>query len=687
MVFEIGLLLVTFIGSKVYDSLKASQQQKVLPDSIPISTQDPELDPLNEIEKQQIRDLRMAGVSMVLFACKNFIPGAVPLGLATYLYSSVPNIKNVERSLLLDKKVNVDVLFFIADVLTLGMKNYFTAALGLYMIHAGKYSMSRAKDDSAKMVTHLFKELPQTVWVLYDEVEIEIPLDQIKADDLLVINSGGVIPVDGVIEQGAAQIDQQALTGEAQPAEKVAGDRVFANTIVMAGKVVIRVNCSGADTTSAQIAEILSQSVSFKSTTQLKGEKWANQMTLPMFLSSIAIFPFIGATSTAVFINSHIGIRIQFYAPITTLNHIAEASKAGILVKDGRALEQLSTVDTILFDKTGTLTTDQPEVTKVIATGKYSPTELLAYAATAEQKLAHPIARAILDKAEEQELCLFAVEDSSYQFGYGIKVTVNQKLIRVGSVRFFQQECININQDVIKEQSLAHAAGNTFIVVGIDRDIAGFIELKPQIRPEIKEIIAQLRGYGIDHMGIISGDHLAPTSKLAQELGMDEYFYDVLPENKARIVEDLQAQGRVVCFIGDGINDSIALKKANVSMSIVGATAIAKDMAEVVFMDGTLKNLLVLVELSKRLDINLKRSLKLCLVPSAANIVGTFFLNFSVLMAMSINMGTGFVSVSNILATRKKVLPDPDKVNLHSSTTVSGLLPSTPCAAPTPNPD
>lgn len=690
MIFELGLLAATYFGSKFHDSLMGRPDEELDPELVaqleseqggfmeeeppldeepnepeePAEWEDPSTGEAGsderalskeEVDKQQLRHLQGSFVSMGFFAAKHFIPGAIPLGIITYLYSVIPYMKDVEQSLLREKKVNADVLFFVADVLTFGTGHYFTAALGLSMIYHGKYAVRRARDDSAKMVSHLYRELPQSVWKVIDGVEIEVPLSQVHAGDMILVTSGTVIPVDGFIEEGMAQIDQQALTGEAQPAEKGKGDPVFANTIVLSGKISIRVDRSGAGTTSAQIEEMLLNSVSFKSGVQLKGERWADQMSLPMLGTAALVLPFIGPSSTAVFINSHIGARIRLFASLTTLRHITEASKIGVLVKDGRALEQLSEVDTILFDKTGTLTTEQPAVQKVTSINGMSSRDVLTFAATAERKLAHPIARAILAKAAEEGITPHEIENSDYTMGYGVSVRLQGKLVRVGSLRFFQQEGLNIPEEVLKQQRECHGAGNTFILVGVDQQVEGAIEVHPQIRPEAREIIAQLRDYGISHIGIVSGDDQAPTKKLAEDLGLDEYFYNVLPEDKAKIVEALQADGKVVCFIGDGINDSIALKKANVSMSIAGATTIAKDMAEIIFMDGSLKHLGAMIELSKRLEINLQRSLILCLVPTGINLLGAFVFNFSILTSLLINNGVALLGVSGILNTKKRM--------------------------------
>ena len=644
MILELGLLFGAYWGSKVYENAGASGEPAKAEDS------------KEDLERQHQRHLNGALVSMGLFATAGVIPGAVPLGMASFLYSAIPYMKNVEKSLVRDKKVNVDVVFFVADALTLGVRNYFTAALGLSMIHAGRYMVRKVRNDSAKLVSHLYQDLPQTVWLVVDGVEVECPLGDVKAGDLIVASSGTVIPVDGVIHDGVALIDQHALTGESQPAEKGEHDTVFANTIVLGGRIVIRVERSGSDTTSAQIAHVVLNSVSFKSGIQLKGERWADTLAFPMVASAMVILPVWGPVTTAVFLNAHIGARILLFAPLATLRHISEASTMGVLVKDGRALEQLGEVDTILFDKTGTLTTDEPEVRRIHALNGLTQREVLAYAATAERKLTHPIAKAIQKKAREEGVNLFEVADSSYTMGHGVSVHVEGRVIRVGSARFMRQEGLVIPAEALATLEDAHGRGNTFILVGVDEEIAGALELQPEIRAEAKDMIAQLRAFGIAHLAIVSGDDQAPTRRLAETLGMDEYFHNILPEQKAEIVEELQAKGRVVCFIGDGINDSIALKKANVSMSIAGATVIAKDMAEIVFMDGTLKRLVETMELSKRLDVNLRRSLALCLVPTVTNLLGAFVFNTSILTALMVNNVFSTIGVTNLYYKKKPAL-------------------------------
>ena len=591
---------------------------------------------LSEAQLQRYAKLNVASVGLA--AARQFVsPNIGVLSLALYIYTAIPYMKDVEKSLLKDRKVNVNVLFFVADALTLAISQYFTAAVGVWLMNSGKMSVAKAKDMTEKMITDVFEQLPQEVWLLVDNAEIKVPLEDVEVDDILVVNTGEVIPVDGIITEGLTTIDQHALTGESQPAEKGPGDTVLVSTVVISGRILIKVEKSGQDTTVSKIGQILFNSTSFKSKTQLKGEKWADKATLPMLGMSIVMLPALGPVNTAVFINSHIGNRIRVLAPLITLNHIAWASQKGILIKDGRAIEGLSDIDTVLFDKTGTLTAEVPEISNIYNCDRYNENEVLRYVAAAERKLTHPIARAIVKKAEEAHLVLPDIHDSKYHIGYGITVHLDKKVIRVGSSRFITDQGIRIPENIKEAEKYSHAEGNSMVFVAVDKRACGAIELKPQIRPEAKNIVQELKQRGVKYTAIISGDHKHPTQKLAEELGVDDYFSDTLPEGKAGIVEQLQKEGRSVCFVGDGINDAIAMKLADVSISILGATAIATDMAEIVFMDGTMSNMCELFDISKRLEAKLKKSLTLTITPGVINLSGAFLFHYGILTSLIIN--------------------------------------------------
>ncbi len=619
----------------------------------------------NHLKKQQDTDVneaqakhsfKISVLSTGLAAIRQvaIYPPIAPFSFALFIYTAMPYIQQVEKSLKA-RKIDGYVLFFMADALTLGIGQYFAAALGVLLIHFGRYTVEKAKEQSQNMLITVFEQQSRNVWILKDNIEIEIPLEEIKFNDIIVINTGEVIPVDGLITDGMAMIDQHTLTGESQPAEKGLGEPVFASTIALSGRILIQVEKSGQDTKIAKIGEILTHAIDFKSSLQLKGEEWANQMTLPLLGIAGATLVLMGPVSAIVLVNAHIANRIRVFASLGTLNYLNVASHNGILVKDGRVLESLIKVDTVLFDKTGTLTSAEPEIKRIIVCHHYQENELLAYAAAAERKLTHPIAKAILNKANDLKLTLPEIEDSKYQIGYGITVNIEDKIIRVGSLRFMKMEGIAIPKKIEEAVEQAHTQSHSLVMVAINDRVSGAIEMQPSIRPEIKEIISGLRQRGIKHIGIVSGDLMQPTQSLAEELGMDSYYYEILPENKAEIVEQLQTEGKSVCFVGDGINDAIAMKKAQVSVSLRGATSLATDLAQVILMDGSLSHLCTLFDISKDLEANLQKSLKISLVPTVTNMAGAFVLNFGIVTAFVVSHTIFLFGLNNAMQPLKQI--------------------------------
>ncbi|MCW5211555.1 HAD-IC family P-type ATPase, partial [Desulfobulbus sp. TB] len=292
--------------------------------------------------------------------------------------------------------------------------------------------------------------------------------------------------------------------------------------------------------------------------------------------------------------------------------------------KDGCALEKLSEVDTIVFDKTGTLTLNQLYVNKVYSYNGLSEKKLLTYAAAAEYRQNHPIANAILTAAYKQKISLPDIEDIRCDIGYGVKVNLSNQIIRVGSERFMKMENISVPDEIRSIQKCCHIKGYSVVMVAIDEEVSGAIELHPLIRPEAKQIIRLLRRQNISTY-IISGDHEQPTRMLARELGVDGYFSDTLPEQKAQLVKKLQEKSKIVCFVGDGINDSIALRQADVSISLSGASVAAIDSAQIIFMEESLNPLLYLIDISIRFKTNQRVNLIISVIPSIICIGGYFY--------------------------------------------------------------
>jgi len=614
---------------------------------------------LHEAEKAEVTpvdlDFPVCTASLGVAAATQFLaPIALPVSAALFVYSVVPSFQSAHQVLFKEKRLGVDVLDSIVVMVCLATGQIFAGSVLAWCLSFGRKLLKKTEDDSKKMLLNVFGKQPRFVWLLRDGIEIETPLEKLKMKDVIVVHTGETVPVDGEIIEGMAMIDQHALTGESAPAEKTKGDKVFAATTMLAGKIQVSVTSAGSETTSAKLARILNDTAGYKLRSQSQGEELADRAVVPTLGLATLGLGTLGLDGAAAIVNCDLGTGIRMAAPLGMLTSLTLCAQDGILVKDGRALELMRKVDTFLFDKTGTLTRERPEVGRILTYNGHSEERILQWAAAAEHKFSHPIAKAILSKAESLGLPMVQTDESKYHVGYGITVSVDGHTVRVGSARFMKHEGIRLPDALHAEMENVHGDGNSLILVSVDKALGGAIEMCAANRPEAFDVIAGLRERGAKHLAIISGDHDRPTRKLAEKLGMDRYFAEVLPQDKAKYVELLQAEGRTVCFIGDGINDSIALKKANVSISLRGASTIATDTAQVVFMEESLSKILRLSDVSHDLQRNIDRSWGLIIVPNAICIAGAFLGGFGVMHSMVFNQIGAVVALANGLLPLRK---------------------------------
>jgi Cu2+-exporting ATPase len=547
-----------------------------------------------------------------------------------FFYTSAGFFKVGYQSLFKERKINKAVVDVVMLSGIIAMGNLIVGTLMCSLLWLSIKLLLKTEDRSQKSLVNVFNQQPRSVWILRNGVEIEILFEELQAGETIIVNAGEIIAADGTIIRGTASINQHMLTGESQPAEKTVGDSVFAATLLLSGKVHINVEKAGTESVAAQISKVLSHTADFKSTTQARWLEFVDKRA-PMTLSAgILALPLLGITSAVSLLYSfNFGNSMRIIAPATMLNFLNLASQSAVLIKDGRSLELLNKIDTVVFDKTGTLTLEQPTVGEIYPCNNYSPEALLSYAAAAEHRQNHPVAKAILQAAADRKLKLPNISAAHYNIGYGIKVRINEATIHVGSLRFMTNSGIAIPAEMDFIQQESHDNGHSLIMVAIDKQLMGMIELCPTIRPEAKSIIHELQQRN-KSIYIITGDHEKPTIQLAKALGIRHYFAETLPEKKADIIAQLQKEGKSVCFIGDGINDSIALKRSNVSISMSGATTIATDTAQIVLMDGSLKQLITLFDMAKRYEENVKRSFLITLIPTTITVTGILFLHFGV---------------------------------------------------------
>ena len=606
---------------------------------------------VSQTEKELNRNLAVAVASLGLAAGGALIYSPLRLfSVPGVIYNTYSIFKSGYKSLLEERKVNIDVLNAIIIVMFIGTGQYVLVNFPIVLSALRKKLVAKIKDDSSGAIIDVFRLQARTVWIDCDGVEVEVHSEALKHDDVVIVSAGETIPVDGTVLHGMATVNQQILTGESQPVDKEVGDPVFALTVVLSGRIYIQIEKTGQETTAAQIGQILNETVDFKTNMQLHAEVFVDSLMLPTLLVSGLAWPVIGLSSAAGILNSPPRDNTTIAAAICILNYLKIASRQGILIKDGRTLELLNQVDTIVFDKTGTLTEEQPHVGEIHAYNGYTVNEILRYTAAAERNQAHPIARAILSEAKARELDLPTIEEAEYKMGYGLTVSIDNKQVHIGSSRFIEMMEITIPTRIRQSQEACHAQGYSLVMVAIDEQVVGAIELHPTVRPEAQGIIRELRQRHLKSIYIISGDHETPTKKLAEELGIDHYFAQTLPEQKAELIEQLQQEGKSVCFIGDGINDSIALKKAQVSISLCGASTVATDTAQVVLMDESLVQLCNLFDLAQEFKQRMKLTYVAICIPHLLAASGALFLHFGFVYAVLMNQVGFFSGLINVMS-------------------------------------
>lgn len=583
----------------------------------------------------------LASISMAVF-----LSGSGLLLYPYLAYLSLPFLiypvrrKFINAWVLLKRgKIDIETLSTASIIgAVIGQRFFIGSLLGMTTI-IGERLASRTIHDSHHHLVDVFQEMPETISQLKGNAEISIPSSSIKAGDVLVVSAGEVIPVDGLIVWGVAGIDEHRFTGEAIPKEKTDGDNVFAMTLVLSGKIHIRTEKASTETSAMKIAEILNQTAEYKSLTVLRAENFSRQLVKPALITSTIAWSLLGFSSAIGVLLTHPKERLLVSSPISLLRYLKRASEESMLIKDGRSLELLNQVDTIVFDKTGTLTEEQPHIGNIYSFSNYDENEVLNFAAIAEYKQTHPLAQAILNEAKQRGLSNNRPDHSEYRLGYGVKVMMNEQVIFVGSHRFMISEGFHISEFAQQLQDTTCNQGHGLIMVAVNDQLIGAIELLPTLRPEARAVIQRLKQMKhIKKTYIISGDSVNPTRHLAQELGIDHYFAQTLPQQKAELIKQLQKNGAFVCYVGDGINDAIAMKQAQVSVSLRGASQVATDTAQILLLDQGIHQLPRLFQLAKGFHGHMNSQFSIVLATSIFGVSMIFLGGWGMGQMMTLNI-------------------------------------------------
>lgn len=609
--------------------------------------------------------LILSTATLALSVAAIFAPPLVAAAAVGVAIASTPILLSATKSLVLERKLRVDALDATVIVMAQVYGRLFPAAFMVWVVDLSNVLLEASSRESRHKLAEIFGRQVRMTYLLVDGAEIEYNVADLGIGDRIVVRSGEQIPIDGAIVDGDAMVDQSALTGEYAPAEKIAGDKVFAMSVVLSGKIEIEVSETGENTNVAKLVKLIAQSAEHQVRMQSLAERFADAMVVPTLALGGVGYTIAGPNATMAIINADYGTGIRIAGPLGLLSSLSAAARNGILVKKGSVLESFSGTNAVIFDKTGTLTEEVPAVARIVLLDPgFDEREVLRYVAAAEQRFTHPIARAILRRAGELGLALPAVEDSGYQIGFGIHVRIEERTVHVGSRRYMEERSTPVSGEAQRVLDEIHADGGTAIFVSIDERLAGVIELQASPRAEARALVRTLREkWGIEEIHLLSGDHEAPTRALAERLGVANYAAEVLPQDKARYVSTLQERGLKVTMIGDGINDTVGLAQADYSISLRGAADAATDVADIVLMDGNLSKLDLLFDISDNLDRNVKRSFALVLIPNSFCIVGALLGFFGLGTSLVLNNVFNLVATGNGLRAqaplRKRAESDP----------------------------
>ena len=517
------------------------------------------------------------------------------------VFNSIPIFRRAWTVWTQEQRLNVDFLDALAITACLGQDLLMTGSLITWLIRLGDWIRDRTAAGSKRAISELLEFQHKTAWLVSNGKIVAVPAAKLAAEDIVAVYTGEMIPVDGEIVHGDATIDQKTITGEGLPVWRTTGDMVFAATILREGQVTLRAKRVGNDTTAGQIARLVDSAPVGDTRMQNHAERFADRLVMPMLglaSTTTALTRDVNRFLSLVIVDYGTGIRVA--APTSVLSSMTYAARNGILIKSGGHMEKLAEIDTIVFDKTGTLSHGAPHVVEVLSYEKHvAPDHLLALAAAVETQLQHPVAEALREKIRKLDVQLPPCDEAKYRIGFGVEGCVNGYYLHVGSERFLRDRNIKVDHAAADRASIDERGCST-LYVGVDGKLAGLIAYEDRIRQESRQVIETLYGMGIRDAIMLTGDNAAVASAVGKRLGLTRQFANMLPSDKAEIIQQLQRNRRRVAVVGDGINDSPALKFADVGIAVKHSPDIAQESADVVLLEDSLWKLVQAIEISRR---------------------------------------------------------------------------------------
>ena len=522
------------------------------------------------------------------------------------IYTTVVSVKYIWKGIqtLAQGKIEVPVLDATAIGVSMLRGDYGTAGSVMFLLGVGELLEEWTHKKSVGDLARSMSLNVGKVWLKKDGQEILVPSEKIVAGDEIVVHMGNLIPFDGEVSNGEGMVNQASLTGESVPVRRTLGSVVYAGTVLEEGELTILVKQTGGSSRYEKITAMIEESEKLKSGLESKAEHLADRL-VPYSLGGTALTYLLtsNATKALSILMVDFSCALKLAMPISVLSAIREANQHKITVKGGKFLEAVAEADTIVFDKTGTLTKAQPTVAEVVSFSETkSPDELLRIAACLEEHFPHSMAKAVVDAAKEKHLDHEEMHSKvEYIVAHGISTTINGEKAIIGSYHFVFEDENSIIPEGMEEKFRHLPEEYSHLYLALEGVLAAVICIEDPLRPEAAEIIRQLKKAGLKKIVMMTGDSERTAKAIAKKVGVDEYYAEVLPEDKANFVEKEKAEGRKVIMIGDGINDSPALSAADVGIAISEGAEIAREIADITVAADDLAEILLLRMLSNRL--------------------------------------------------------------------------------------
>ena len=590
----------------------------------------------SEIRNADVLRMVIGGAALAVLGVRRYVFARPPLlgpngrlvATGVTVFTGYPFLRGAVSSLR-SGKAGTDALVSAATVASLILRENVVALTVLWLLNIGEYLQDLTLRRTRRAISELLRGSQDTAWIRLSEgteagTELQVPIDTLQIGDEVVIHDHVAIPVDGEVVDGEAVVNQSAITGENLPVSVTVGAHVHAGSVVVRGRLVVRADAVGNQTAIGRIIARVEEAQNDRAPIQTIGENFSRRFVPTSFIVSaitLAITGDVRRAMTMLLIACPCAVGLS--TPTAISAAIGNGARRGILIKGGSHLEQAGRVDAIVFDKTGTLTVGRPVVTNIVAMHKdWQPEQVLAYAASSEIHSRHPLAEAVIRSTEERHISIPPHEECEVLVGLGMRTWADGRTLLLGSPGLLRAEKVRVSKKASEWVDKLRRQAETPLLLAVDGKLVGLISLRDEVRPEAAEVLAKLRANGIRRIVMLTGDHPEIARVVADELGIDEWRAEVMPEDKLEVVRELQSEGYVVGMVGDGINDAPALAAADIGIAMgLAGTDVAVETADVALANDDLHRLLDVRDLGARAVDVIRENYGMSIAVNAAGLI------------------------------------------------------------------